>query len=104
MLASAKDSTLLLLLGAANMSTDVCGDPSSFCPFASDWTKRKEKAVTFGPGSRNCLGQHLVMMEMEAIVNFVLDTAPQLRVVGKTERVHDLDVGNFGWTKLKLAF
>jgi len=100
-----KDSTLLLLLGAANMSPEGCeGDPNSFCPFAQNSRSTKEHHVAFGPGARYCLGQHLVMMEMTAIVNFVLDNAPHLRVVGPTERVHDMDVGNFGWSKLNLAF
>jgi len=100
-----KDSTLLLLLGAANMEPEACDrDASKFCPFAQDASSAKKNHVAFGPGARYCLGQHLVMMEMAAIVNYVLDNAPNLHVVGATERVHDMDVGNFGFSKLHLAF
>merc|ERR1711865_729839 len=101
-----KGSTVLLLLGAANMSPEGCGgDPSQFCPFGGSGSNdKKESLVTFGPGSRQCLGQHLVMMEMESIVEFGLDNAPNLAVDGPTMRVHDVDVGNFGWSTLNLVF
>jgi cytochrome P450 len=100
-----KDSTLLLLLGAANMSAETCrDDPGKFCPFAQSSGAKREKHIAFGPGARYCLGQHLVVMEMEAIVNYVLDNASQLRVIGESERVHNVDVGNFGWSVLNLAF
>jgi len=100
-----KDSTLLLLLGAANMSAENCRgtDPSKFCPFAKSSVESREH-VAFGTGARYCLGQHLVLMEMETIINYVLDSSARLRVVGHSERVHDLDVGNFGWSSLHLAF
>jgi len=97
-----KDSTLLLLLGAANVDPEAYEAPNKFCPFAHRGSNQGTSQIAFGSGSHACLGQHLVLAEVDTIVNFVLDTAPNLSVVGSPERVHDMDVGNFGWSSLTM--
>lgn len=100
-----KDSTLLLLLGAANAAScphvGVTGTGTTSCPGRE---KPESLHMTFGAGSHSCLGRQLVLAEMETIVLFVLERAPALCIVGEAERLGDVDVGNYGWSQLKLAF
>jgi len=96
-----RHSTLLLLLGAANMDPRAFAGDSGGCP----WAHGDERGhISFGPGARHCLGRHMVLMEMEAVINFVLDQKSAMHVVGSAERLHDVDVGNFGWSKLAFTF
>jgi len=100
-----KDSTLLLLLGAANAAScphlaATKGESGSF----SGQQQGVLPQLTFGAGSHSCLGRLLVLSEMETIARFVLKRAHGLHIAGETERLGDVDVGNYGWAKLNLAF
>lgn len=93
-----KDTTLLLFLGVANAAS---------CPVAGTATADPKPCPaqhTFGTGRHSCLGQTLVRAEIESILKFVLEKAPNFRVAGESERVGDVDVGNYGWSKLNFAF
>jgi len=100
-----QDSTLLLLLGAANAAScphvGTAGGDTSSCPGQN---AQESPQVTFGAGPHSCLGRNLVFAEMETIVLFVLERAPNLRIACEPERLGDVDVGNYGWSKLNLAF
>jgi len=100
-----KDSTLLLLLGAANAAacphSGATGNDAGAC---LGQQKEGLQQMTFGAGHHSCLGRHLVLAEMETIVLFVLERAPAFCVAGDAERLGDVDVGNYGWSRLQFVF
>ncbi|WDR07099.1 cytochrome P450 [Devosia rhodophyticola] len=71
-----QDSTVLLILGAANR------DPAQFpAPDRFDIARPRQAYLSFGKGKHSCLGAQLAKAETEAAVAAFLAHAPNVRLV-----------------------
>lgn len=89
-------ASVLLLLGAANMDPSVYESPECFK------LGREEQSVSFGAGPHYCLGSYLVKAEMREALRQLLQTFKSFEV-NSFERVHSVDVGNYGFESLHVA-
>jgi cytochrome P450 len=69
------DSTLVLMLGAANRDETRWEDPDVF-----DIFRDPRVHISFGQGPHVCLGMHLARAEMRVALNLLLDRLPDLRL------------------------
>ena len=91
------NSLVLLFLGAANVDPDVYQNPSNF------QVDRDSSSLTFGFGIHACLGRYLVFEELEIATRWFLSQNLHLKKIKCRERLVDVDVGNFGFSKYILA-
>ena len=92
-----KNSLVLLFLGAANVDPDVFSDPEKFD------AERESTFLTFGFGIHACIGRFLVVEEMRVAAEWFISHDLHLKKVRHRERLVDVDVGNFGFTRYVLA-
>lgn len=91
--------TVLLFLGAANMDPNVFETPMSF---RLDRADDKGAALTFGSGMHYCLGSNLVKCEMTTALECLVRRFAAVKVLEGYERLDDIDVGNYGYRKLRV--
>lgn len=91
-----KGASVLLFIGAANLDSSIYKDAASFRP------GRTEQTLTFGVGPHFCLGAYLVKAEMREAVRYLLSNFSHLKVQ-HSERVRDVDVGNYGFESLRVS-
>ena len=84
-----KGSIILLMIGAANL-----GCPEGKTP------------ATFGFGLHQCIGRHLVNEELECVSEWLMELASTTAMSVKPgmKRLVDIDVGNWGFSKLEVSF
>lgn len=83
-----KGSIILLMIGSANKS----------CPVGATST-------TFGFGLHHCLGRHLVSAEMRLVDEWLCENTDQSAMnLVEAQRLSDRDVGNWGFTRLRVQF
>lgn len=73
---------VLLDNAAANHDARVFDDPARF-----DITRQAASHLTFGHGSRHCLGAPLARIELQAVVSQLIPRFPDLRLVVKPEEL-----------------
>mmetsp|Transcript_32809 Transcript_32809/g.60012 ORF Transcript_32809/g.60012 Transcript_32809/m.60012 type:complete len:527 (+) Transcript_32809:57-1637(+) len=86
---------VLVFIGAANMDPDVFESPEQFR------LDREAKPLTFGSGIHYCLGSSLVKLEMQLALDCLLQRFSRFEVVA-SNRLDDVDVGNWGFKNLML--
>ncbi len=84
-----KGSLVLLMMGAANIDRP----PESM-------------ALTFAFGLHHCLGRHLMRLELDIVNDWLAHECADLplTLVEMPQRLVDVDVGNWGFVQLKVAF
>lgn len=73
---------VLLDNAAANHDARVFDDPARF-----DVTRQAASHLTFGHGSRHCLGAPLARIELQAVVSQLIPRFPDLHLVVETEKL-----------------
>ncbi|KAF4752490.1 hypothetical protein FOZ63_009977 [Perkinsus olseni] len=95
-----KGSLLLIMIGAANIDSKAFGEEAAeFKPDRSP----EITSLTFGSGLHYCLGRHLVEAQARAAYRELVNNEGLGLTIDRTkksERVSDVDVGNYGWKSL----
>ena len=76
-------SLLILFIGAANEASE-------------------KDSLTFGHGLHSCLGRHLVLAEMHAAIDWMIEKRTWKFPVAEKSRLADIDVGNYGFERFEL--
>jgi cytochrome P450 len=107
--ALAPGTHLMLMLGAANQdeltrkSTHYNQTDSSDNPEASSQLPTPS-SLTFGLGVHRCLGEELVKVEMKvALVAWLEQVHPYVKSITAGERIHSVDVGNYGYSSFLVS-
>ena len=74
-----KDSTVMVLLAAANRDPERFGEPERF-----DITREPNPHIAFGGGTHLCLGAHLARMESRAAIGGLFRRFPRLELESGT--------------------
>jgi len=74
-----KDTSVLVLLAAANRDPDHFPDPDRF-----DITRDPNPHIAFGGGAHLCLGTHLARMESRIAIGHLVERFPKLQLESET--------------------
>jgi cytochrome P450 len=93
-----KDETLLMAPPLANRDPEVFADPEVFDPERENAGRH----VAFGRGVHNCIGQFLVLAQMQEGLHLIAQRLRNPRLTGK--RVWRPFIGAWGLASLPIAF
>ena len=99
------NTTLICMIGLGNCDQEIFGESA----FAFDenrycLNKTVAKSLSFGYGIHRCLGYMLVKREMNLTLTALAKHNVKRIVYKSSERVTDIDVGNYGFKRLFLQF